>query len=127
MDEKPDLEALAARVRELEGRVETVEKGMQENSRELRANTLLTKDLHSAVFGTVGEKTGMQDRVEEMYSVVEMGRSFFRGANRIATAIGAVADWVSRMLKRFWWLIAITISLATYYKTGKWEWPVWPG
>ena len=122
-----NMAALSDRMKGLEGRVTVLEEQGTSNARNLESNTMLTKEVHEAVFGVEGEFVGIAGLVKEIYGIVETGKSFFRAIGSVASGAGKSADWVSRMLKRFWWLIAFGIAVATYIKTGKWELPLWPG
>lgn len=93
---------------------------------QLATNTALTQQVHTAVFGNDQVK-GVQQLVQEMYAIVETGRSFFRAINTFATGLGKASDYIGKTLKRFWWVIAVGIAIITYLKTGKWELPMWPG
>lgn len=67
----PNVAALAVRVSGLEGRVAVVEQSLTDNTTELRANTALTKQVHSntetlvelaqsaAVIGKIAKKTSI--------------------------------------------------------------------
>lgn len=141
------IEALATRVAGLEGRVENLELQGKDNSRSLAENNAMTREMHDAIFGVDGEftgvagmarqvhdavfgtdgKPGVQATVKEIYELVDMGKSVFRFADRWGTRLGAASDWISKTLRRFWWLIAVVIAAATYIKTGKLpDWPVFP-
>lgn len=149
-----NVQALALRMTGMETRIETVELATKSNTEELaRATTALsantdmtrevheavfgvkdefaglaemTRDVHGAVFGTAG-KPGVQDTVKDIYELVEMGKGFFGGLKRWSGRVGMASDWISKTLRRFWWLIALGAATVTYVKTGKWELPLWPG
>lgn len=125
-----NVQALTTRMTALEGRVDSLEQSTRDNTSELRANTVLTQQVHEAMFGKdsiEGAGKGVQQLVGEMYEIVETGKSFFRWIDKAASGAGRTSDWISRTLKRFWWVIAIAMAVGTYLKTGKWELPVWPG
>lgn len=142
-----NVEALSLLVRGLTGRVETLEEQGRRAAPELAKNTQMTGEVHEAVFGVEGQftglatmtrdvhtavfgdgdKPGVQQLVQNISEVMETARGFFRGIGRMAGGVGKASDFVSRSIRRFWWVIALGIAVATYLKTGKWELPVWPG
>lgn len=141
-----NVAALAVQVRGLAGRVEVLEEQGRTTARDLAELKPLAQEVHSAVFGVEGEfqgiagmardahaalfgdqgTPGMKQAVAQILEVIEMGRGFFRWLGRVATGAGKTSDWISKTIKRFWWLIALAISVMTFLKTGKWEIPVWP-
>ena len=141
-----NVAALSTRMRAVEDRLEQLELNTKANAKALEEHTELTKEVHEAVFGVQGEfaglatmtrdvhtavfgaegKPGVQDTIQAIYGLVETGKSFFGFINRNASRAGRASDWISRTIKRFWWLILIAGSIATYLKTGKWEMPIWP-
>lgn len=142
-----NVEALSILVRGLTGRVEVLEEQGRRAAPELAKNTRMTGEVHEAVFGVEGEfvglagmtrdvhaavfgtddKRGVLQLVENISDIIEKGRSFFAGLGRIASGTGRASDFISRNIKRFWWVIAAAIAIGTYLKTGRWEWPAWPG
>lgn len=124
--EDVNVKALAIRLTGIESRVEVLEKSTVDNTTELKANTNLTKQVHEAVFGK-DEGKGVQQLVEEMYAIVEMGKGFFAGISRWGARLASTSDWISKTIKRFWWVIFMVGAGATYVKTGKFpEIPLWP-
>lgn len=142
-----NVAALAVQVRGLAGRVEVLEEQGRRAAPELAKNTQMTGEVHEAVFGVEGEfsglatmtrdvhtavfgqydKPGLQQLVQNINEVIETARGFFRGIGKVGTGAGKASDFVSRAIKRFWWVIAAAIAIGTYLKTGRWEWPAWPG
>lgn len=142
-----NVQALSVRMQGLEGRLETLEEQGKRSAPELEKNTQMTTEVHEAVFGVPGEfpglagmtrdvhkavfgegdKPGVQQLVQNISEIIETARGFFRGIGRVASGAGKASDFVSKSLRRFWWVIATAVAIYTYLKTGKWELPVWPG
>lgn len=85
---------------------------------EIQANTALT------------EQT--QGRTEEIYEFLAPARNFFRALGgmadlglRAGRICVAVIEFLGRLAKPLFWLIAIGAASFAYFKTGHWDMPQW--
>lgn len=117
--EDVNVAALALRVRGLEGRMELVERGLNDNRTELRENTILTTRTNTLIEGAEGAP-GLREKVDDVYEIFDAARSGFR-------ILGKTGDWMERNGKRAFWILAVVLAIGTYMKTGKWpDLPAWP-
>lgn len=135
-----NVAALAVRVIGLEGRVEGLEGKAEQNNRELRANTVLTKQVHEAVFGAEETSLGVQQKVDQVHSAVfgrdeedsgikgkvEEVHDVFTEFKRGFALLNRVADAGTRWGKPLFFVVLICGAIITYFKTGEWKLPAWP-
>lgn len=128
----------------LEGRVEALEEQGRAASRELEANTRLTKQVHEAMFGRGDDEEddgGLAGKVRQVHGAmfghgidkedigvagkVKEVHGAFTDFKRGLQFLNRVADAGSRWGRPAFWVIAIFVALGTYFKTGEWRWPTW--
>lgn len=122
-----NVSALSTRMASLEGRVEVLENQGRDQSRELRANTVITGQAHdtalevkAAVIGD-NESPGLKGRVDEMYEIFEGARNGFR----VLGKAGNAGIWIADRAQKIIWIGIAIAAVVTFFKTGHLpEWAV---
>lgn len=112
------INALDTRLRSVEGWMESFKVQMTDVGNEVKANTRLTEETHG--------------RSEEMYEFLLPARNFFKAIGVLGNGLVRVGRWflftvefLGRLAKPVFWIIAICIAGFTYFKTGSWHMPDW--
>lgn len=79
---------------------------------ELRANTILTKQMHA--------------RTEEMWEIFETTRNGFRVIASVGNAGMKVVEVGGKLAKPLLWIGALGAAIAAYFKSGHFQIPPWP-
>ena len=103
--------SLNLRVSALESRMECVELEVQNNNRELAANTALTEEIHGKTF--------------EMYEIFDSTRNGFRMIGNIGNFGLRVIELGGKVAKPLLWIVALGAAGVAWVKTGTFTVPTW--
>jgi hypothetical protein len=91
--EDVNVAALAFRVNRLESRMELVEQGLKTNSRELHANTVLTRQVHSMAERTEQNTKDIVQAVQWLSTTKKIVIALVAGVGGLATAGAAIVGF----------------------------------
>lgn len=122
---------VATQVKGLDTRVKILEEGnlathdeLTRYNGELRANTLLTKQSHEAIFGA-GDDPGIKASVDHVQSMLQPAENFFAACGKIGNVALRVSDVIERRPKTL--LMLLVSAIAGYSLTSTGKLPEWAG